>query len=66
MRIIDMWRTKIETQRAKDVDIEQQTRMPTTGQKDWVTPADIQRLEEQMVPWLRNKRRQAARQARKT
>jgi hypothetical protein len=51
------WRQKIREQQQKDVAREQKLGIPTTVSKDWVSPADIEALEEQMVPWLRNKRR---------
>ena len=65
MSLIDRWRHKISHHQAADVGVELQTGIRTSGPKTWVSPADIERLEEQKVPWLAEKRRRAAAQARK-
>lgn len=57
MNRIFRWRHKIRAQQDKDVALEQKTRIHSNTAKDWVSPADIEALEEQMVPWLRDKRR---------
>jgi hypothetical protein len=56
--IIQRWWRSIEEQRTKDATLEQKHRI-RTSEKNWVTPADIEALEEEKVPWLREKRRQA-------
>lgn len=61
MKLIGEWRRRIKAQQAKDTAAEEKGRIRTSGEKNWVSPADIEALEEQMVPWLREKRRRARR-----
>lgn len=56
MKFIQRWRERISQQHAADTTIEQRRRI-RRNQEKFVTPADIEQLEEQMVPWLRDKRR---------
>jgi hypothetical protein len=60
MNIIQRWWASIDRQQNKDTALEQK-RGIRSGEKNWVTPADIEALEEEKVPWLREKRRQARR-----
>jgi len=58
MNIIQRWWQSIEERRTTDANLEQK-RGIRSSDKNWVTPADIEALEEEKVPWLREKRRQA-------
>lgn len=56
MRFIQRWREQVSERHSKDTAIEQKHRIRRSEEK-FVSPADIDLLEEQMVPWLREKRR---------
>jgi len=58
MSIIGKWRKQIAERHTADQATEFKHRIVSTEPKS-VSPADIERLEEQMVPWLREKRRRA-------
>lgn len=60
MNIIKKWRSQVAERHAADREIEQKHGIQSNTEKS-VSPADIERLEEQMVPWLREKRRRARR-----
>jgi hypothetical protein len=56
VRIIDRWRKQVERRHQADRTIESQARIPSNQPKS-VSPDDIERLEEEMAPWLRKRRR---------
>lgn len=56
MSIIGRWRRRIEEQQQADQESERKHGIASSGTKNWVTPDDIRRLEEQKVPWLRKRR----------
>ena len=62
MNLIQRWWARIDQQRVKDTKLETKPQI-RSGEKNWVTPADIEALEEAKVPWLREKRQAARRQA---
>jgi len=61
MSIIGRWRKQVSSVHAADRKAEEKHRIASTEEKT-VSPADIERLEEEMVPWLRAKRRKARQQ----
>lgn len=63
MSIIARWRGKISKQHNEDKALEAKHGI-RSGDKNWVSPADIEALEEAKVPWLREQRRRARRTAR--
>jgi hypothetical protein len=57
MSILSRWRREVDDSHARDVEIEAQHRIRSNVPKTWHTRADIRRLEEEMAPWLRKKRK---------
>jgi len=57
VRIFSRWRNQVIRRHEADRNIERELRINSNQPKS-VSPADIERLEEEMVPWLRRRRQQ--------
>ena len=60
MSILNRWRKQVTDRHRADSAIEAKYNISSNTPKS-VSPSDIERLEEEKVPWLREKRRQARR-----
>lgn len=57
MSIISKWKERITRQHEQDQATQDKHGIRGTSNRDWVSPADIEALEEEKVPWLKDKRR---------